>query len=624
MAVQPLVQEQFSGGQASDLKLGQKHSFFRSKHFDFRKNPTQLTILPATRKETGTTVTGLITEMLQLNSGKIVAIDDAGGVYTRATNGTWAKNGTTLSNTACGMFYNYQQDTVYVPGLSNIHSITNADGRFGGSFTVNNNAFTAQIDTSSSNGHANTYTTTGSISEAAADKLVYTPTIEPLYSLKLWVTTKGNTNIKVTVHDAANNELGTATLLAAAITNGAYNEFVFATPIRMTIGADYHFHVTHTAGTSSTIGASTSSDFSTADYQTLCDYLVNPGNGFHPAEDFLQYVVIGNERYVAAWEVISQSAPAASEFLRHRLTFPPGFQVTSMANWGEYKVFATEKRSSSSAIEFQTGKLFFWDGISDTYEKVIDTPEGAPYSLFSFGDILYWFAGGAWWAWNGGKPLKLQQMPYTDPEYTDTDLTLVNNPHTMAVRSSILLGAFPSQTSSTIIEHGVYTFGSRDRNYPETFGFGWSISTGSLTNGTLRIGCIKNFGDKLFISWRDDTSYGVDVVDSDSDPFTSAFLESLVLDDGRPDKEKQANEVVITFAALPDGVTVTPKYKIDRGAWVLGTGDAIATEGDTEARLNINKRYKEIQVGFEVTATTETPVITSYTLIRDLLLEEQD
>jgi hypothetical protein len=61
----------------------------------------------------------------------------------------------------------------------------------------------------------------------------------------------------------------------------------------------------------------------------------------------------------------------------------------------------------------------------------------------------------------------------------------------MTVRNNILLGAFPSETNSTTIEHGVFSFGQRDKNYPESVGESYNMSTGSLLNGTLRQGMIK-------------------------------------------------------------------------------------------------------------------------------------
>lgn len=624
MAKKPFVQQRFDGGWSTDLKIGPEHGFYYSKHIDFRKSPTQLTVLPETVKESSTTVTDLITDMIQLPSGKYVAIGDNGGVYTRATNGTWTKDGTTLDDTAYGMTYNLQYDMVFIPGASTIHTITNADERFsGGSFTVNNNAIGANTDQSATTS-SSTYTTTSSITETAAHKLTFTPTIEPLYSVKIWVTAKGNTDIVVTMHDSANNVLATKTLAAANITNGQLNEFVFDAPVNTKVSpnaSEYHFHVTHSSGTASTIGTSTASDLSTARFSTEVARLVETENGFHPVADFLQYMCIGNGRYLSVWEPIEVDAPANTSYLRHRLVFPSGYEVTSLATHSEYLAIACEKRSSSSTNEFQDGKIFFWDGTSVTYNFFIDIPEGAPYALFSHKNILYYFANGGWWAWSGGEPVKIRQMPNTDTEFTDSESYLVNYPNTMAVRNSILLGAFPSETNSTNIEHGVYSYGSRDRNYTEGFGFSYTISTGEVTNGTLRIGMIKSFGDKLFISWRDDSTYGVDIVDSSSDPFGAAEWQSLVLDDLRPNRKKQADEMFIDFVELPTGCTVTPKYKIDRGSWVTGTA---ATAGDTQVRLNINKRYKEIQLGFDLVATTATPTIYGVTLIRDLMVYEKD
>jgi hypothetical protein len=141
------------------------------------------------------------------------------------------------------------------------------------------------------------------------------------------------------VHDAANNTLGTATLANGSITNGAYNEFVFSAPVRMLAKpnpATYHFHITHPSGTAHTIGTSVASDSSSVDYNTQSNRLVSPNNGFHPCIEFLQYICILNERYLAVWEPISMSAPSATEFNQHRLTFPSGYEGTSAALYSQY------------------------------------------------------------------------------------------------------------------------------------------------------------------------------------------------------------------------------------------------------------------------------------------------
>lgn len=623
--IKALVQQRFDGGMSTDLKLGPEHSFYYARHIDFRKSPTQLTVLPKTVKETGTTVVGLITDMIQLPSGKIVGVDESGNVYSRATDGTWTKDGTQLNNgSAFGMVYNEQLDVIYVPEEDNVGGIAAGDEIYDSTtFDVNGAGFSLVADQDTS-GHANTYTTTGTITETSTHKLLYTPTIEPTSSVRLYVTAKGTGNVTVTMHDAQNNTIASRTKTAASLTNGIQNEWTFTPPGRTTVkpnAAEYHFHVTHSGGTATTIGTSTASDFSTAENRVYCNRLVRTRNGFHPCGEFLQYILIGNGRYVAVWEPITDN-PSILEFQQHRLVFPSGYEVTSMADYTEFKAFACEKRSNSVTNEFQQGKIFFWDGISVTYNFVIDVPEGAPYSLFSHKNVLYYFAGGDWYAWAGGDPVKLFTMRGTDTEYTDNETYFINYPSMMAVRNGILLAGFPSETNSTVVEHGIYSFGSRDRNFKSSIGYSYVMSTGTRTNGDIRIGCIKSFGDKLFITWEDNGSYGVDIVDTNSDPFASATWESLLIDNERPNKTKEALELIIDFDTLPTGCTVTPKYKIDRaGSWTTGTA---ATAGDTQVTLNINARYKEIQLGFDIVCTTATPTIYGVTFVHNPNLEEMD
>lgn len=625
----PIIIDSWYAGQSSSNKIGPESSFAYSRHIDFRKDPGAITILPKTVKETSTTITGLITEMVKLPSGKIVAIDDAGGVYTRTTGGSWSKNGTTLTDTACGMVYLPQHDTIYIPGLTAMHSITNADGKFsGGTFTVNSSTFGASLDDSATDS-ANTYGTSSSILETATHKLSITPDIEPFYSIKIWVTTKGSGDLTVTMHDAANNLLGSKTVVVGSITNGALNEFVFAIPARMSAlpnPSTYHFHITHDGGGSaSSIGTGTASDFSTARFETYGNRFVDPVNNFHPAMAFLQYLVFGNERYLSVWEPISQADPSNTEYLRHKITFEPGYEVCGLATYNEFLAIAVEKRSTSASNDFQDGRIYFWDGTAPTWNYYVPVPEGSPYSLTSYKNILYWTAGGAWWGYAGGEPVKLKTFPNTDSEYSDLSDSTIINPNMATVRRGIFLMGYPTSTTNLSLQHGVYSWGAVEKNFPDAFGFSYTMSTGTRLNtgsNNLRIGMTRNYGDKLFISWRDGSSYGVDVVDNNSDPFSEATIESMVYALGRPDKTKISLQRTVTFEALPVGATVTPKYKLDRNSvWTSGTA---AVAGDTEIVQNIDGRSKEIQVAIDIVATTTTPKITSDVTILESLDYEKD
>lgn len=628
-----IIQSWF-GGASSSSKVGTPSAFAYSRHVDFRKDPGAISILPKTVKETEATVIGLVTQMVQLPSGKIVAVDDTGGVYTRTTGGVWAKNGTTLTDTACGMVYHYQHDTIYIPGLTAMHSITNADGRFsGGVFTVNNATFAASLDQSSTTVSAFVITFS-TISEIATRRRSFTPTIEPLYSIKVWISTKGTGDLTVTVHDAANNLLGSKTVANASITAGQLNEFVFSSPIRMSAkpnASTYHYHITHdSAGTASTVGSSIIADEEGMSYETYGNRFVDPINNFHSATNFLQYLVFGNERYLTVWEPISQAAPSNTEYLRHKLTFEPGYEVCGLATYNEFLAIAVEKRSTNATSNIQDGRIYFWDGTAPAFNYYLPIPEGSPYSLFSYKNILYWTAGGAWWAYSGGDPVKLKTFPYTDSEYTDIDDQTIVNPNMAAVRRGIFLMAYPTTTTNQSLQYAVYSWGAVEKNYPDSFGQSYSISTGTRLNtgsNNLTIGMIKSYGDKLFISWRDGSSYGVDTVTNTSDPFAEATLESLIINNGRPDKTKLALERVITFEPLPVGCTVTPKYKADRVAnWtsITDVGGTAAVAGDTEVRMNMDARYKEIQFAIDLVATTATPKITSDVYVFETMSGEQD
>jgi hypothetical protein len=160
-----------------------------------------------------------------------------------------------------------------------------------------------------------------------------------------------------------------------------------------------------------------------------------------------------------------------------------------------------------------------------------------------------------------------------------------------------------------------------------SWGYSYIMSTGSKLNdgsNNLRIGCIKNFGDELYISWRDGSTYGLDIVDNSSDPATTASWESLTFDGGAVYKEKMAGRIKVFFEDLPDDVSITIKYKLDRASsWSYG--DATTSGTSTQFEFPTARRFREIQYGFDVACSgTETPVITGVTFEFNPLSQEDD
>lgn len=618
-------QQSFPGGWSTDLKLGPKNSFAYSRQMDFRKNPSQMTTLPAPALTSAGVVNDLVQDMVQVADGTRYALGSNGEFYKITTSGVWSSVGT-VANGAYGLVYRSDLDAIYIASTSYASLYSPISGT--PTLNVAQYAATKSTATSSvlakqgtSSGGAFTYSLLAAISEGAGDLRSFTSDIEPLYSIKVNVAAVGTGDWTITLHDGLNNVLGTSTVVNASVALGL-QEFAFSTPIRLLVdptgngnGRAYHFHVTSTVADGK-IACATTNDCSTADFEIWANRFVNPNNGMHVGTPFLNFVCFTNERYLSVWEPLSDT-PGNAEWQRHKLIFPAGYEGCGLAATNEYLVIATERRSTSGTKSFQDGKIFFWDGINSGYNFFIDCPEGAPYGIQTMGNTVYYISGGSLYQWAGAQPVKLQSMPNTDSEYSNTvDQTFVY-PHATTVRRGVLMLGYPSQTTNTSVEHGVYSWGQVDKDWPMAFGYSYTTSNmagGVRTNNgvnNLRIGMVKSFVDQMYISWRDDSvgapSYGVDLLDNSSTASTSASWESVIFDGGAVYKQKNALRFRVSFLSLPAGALVTPKYKVERGSWVYGT--AVNTTGATSAYIYFpTKVYKEIQVGFDITGTATLPV----------------
>ena len=171
-------------------------------------------------------------------------------------------------------------------------------------------------------------------------------------------------------------------------------------------------------------------------------------------------------------------------------------------------------------------------------------------------------------------------------------------------------------SDSTTIQKGVYSWGQPEKNYPEVLNYDYPVSSGTRTGTGLDIGLVKAFGNELFVGWKDSSTYGVDLIDDDNNPFATATLESLVFDERQPSKLKRALTLVATHEGLATGDSATVKYDIDRsGSFTSGTANTTADSKET--RLVIDSDFKEIQIGLDLAATTGGPVITSFFLEYD-------
>ncbi len=265
--------------------------------------------------------------------------------------------------------------------------------------------------------------------------------------------------------------------------------------------------------------------------------------------------------------------------------------------------------------------------MASTYNYLTKIPEGSPYSIHEYKNTIYYYAGGSWYAIGSpaSQPVKIRTMPQTDMEYSGSNSAITVYPYSATVRRGIHMMAFPSLSTNTDIQFGIYSWGAVDKNFPESFGYSYPISTGSMyytAQNNLTIGMVKNYGSMMWISWRDSTDgdggFGIDIIDNSSTPARTAIWESLIYDNGYPGKEKTAAYVQSTFIDLPEDCSFRLKYSINRGDWIYSdvfTADTLTYPG--EARFDVSEngnRFYEIQMGIEILSGVTTPTFTMMAL----------
>ncbi len=655
-----ISQTSFYGGMGTDKKIGIKNSFADAECMDARKNPSVITVLPGSDKMSDADLAGLINSMTQTPDGIRWGIATNGGLYKIDAADDITKVAD-LPNWTAGTFgdlaYWPLTDSIYVTGADRIYqyapavktgtpAVTTITGTYSTYPTM------AQIlvrdrdgkwiggGTSrwTYKGSATTYAVPTTLQETDDHKCVFLPDQSPMTAIDVkFIAKPASGNITLTVHDQQNKLIATATVAAADVSTAGNTRFTF-TQTELgeykNFGTEYHIHLT------ASVTGFTAASYEANKLYGLWFYfyaalLLNTKKKNHPILNWAgSKLLIGNGQYLVDWLPSGLASVDASEFSRHRVIIETGNEITSLTSNDEYVVLGCEKVGQANTRVFQSGMLGFWDGFADAINFKIDTPMGEPKSLYTYLNITYCIIDGAQYAYTGGKALtKVRTIQDSQSEYTGIEDKTDVYSHSMTVRRGILLMAYPSITNLITMRHGVYSWGAVDKNYPNSFYYSYDIPEAAgnynTAENTYEIGGIWNFGDTLYYSYKiRNVSAGTDqfnmaIVNNSSKPAKKFKYESLAYDGGMPWKEKMANRIAISSDPLPEGSVIKLKYKIDNQPWKIDERELIA--GGTEVFMEINKRFHEIQFGFEGTndgSTFTPPRITSVALNARELSEE--
>lgn len=676
----------FEGGESIDFKNGVANAFLSSEALDFRSKASQMSVLPGATALSGASavLVDLPVEMVQDPNGIRWVLGDQGNLYKLDNSNVLTKVATLTDGSGFGMVYNQLSDMLYITGQQTVSMygpLTTGtpalkDMQFGKSASSANGVVnlyqstTTNWDGAARNNLQSIATTQGitnvsqigghnvpsgyvllsSISEAAVDRCVFSPDLEPFYSIAVYIGNKGTGNVTLTLHDGFNRVLAAVTIPNASIVANSLNEFIFTSPgirsftgaIQSGLSAAYHFHVTSSVTSDTTnVGTSTANSIVGADFALFNYRLVKTSNGLHPAAIFTGngfMLCILNGQYLSTYNFSNDQNPSNNVWQRERFPLDAGYEGTSVSVNNQYLVIAAEKRSNNSSRNYQEGCLYFWDGQNATYNFKIQLPMGAPYSVYTFNNITYFICAGALYAWGGGQQvIKVRPIAYQNTDYLNAVDNTIVYPNMMAPRFNLLMIGYPSVTTNVNIKCGIYSWGSVELIYPNSFGYSYALShqTYNYTSANnLQIGMVKNFVDTMYVSSRKTvagtTTYYLDVVNNSSTPAPNFNWSSLIYDGGVRYKQKEGSRLKVSFLPWPANATLNVWYSLERGSRVLadplsGQSYSPAT-GDTSIIIDVNKRFYEGQWGFLGTCNSPAavPTFTGITMEIDPLQSEAD
>lgn len=255
--------------------------------------------------------------------------------------------------------------------------------------------------------------------------------------------------------------------------------------------------------------------------------------------------------------------------------------------------------------ENDDGKFITWDRQADSWlaKKDAQGPIVNSMGFLEQGIVAQVGTNGKLKYWNFGNTVPLTTIPGTASSYP---------------------GAVTEYNTLTHIgmnggsKNGVYSIGRLDLNDPRALNLEYVPSHGKLT-GT-EIGALARDGSDLYVSWKDGSTYGIDVIDQTEK--ATAVYESLVLDMTKSQIEKFLRHVKILLADdLPAGCEVSVKYRATRSTtqeqaaddadgWVPMTmsdeRDSIDQTGERKGVFNAEGQGEQIELQVTLTPSGNT------------------
>ena len=142
-----------------------------------------------------------------------------------------------------------------------------------------------------------------------------------------------------------------------------------------------------------------------------------------------------------------------------------------------------------------------------------------------------------------------RQLLKVFPGVTEAQSLFMNNEAIALYNDLIVFGPGDANSSATTSGRGVWTWGSLNKDYPEVLNFDYPTSN---DNATDEIGAVHSSNGKLYQSWKNASTYGIDVVNT-AKYYTGAEVTMRVFNGDLASRKKEIIEMFAAFDQLATG-----------------------------------------------------------------------
>lgn len=312
------------------------------------------------------------------------------------------------------------------------------------------------------------------------------------------------------------------------------------------------------------------------DWQTFS----NTDDEFHPMVEQNLNLYIGDAHYLALWDGTTFTADA--------LDIKTPLRIKSLGKIATDVLLGTYVDDNVNKTE-----ILRWNTWSVSFTTLDPIEEVGINAFIPADNFVFVSAGtkGNIYFYDGNQLELYKKIPAV---YDITDKVMIHPDAVANVGGNqILFGV--SNVSGNPAPQGVYRIGRHNRNYDWIMDLAYPISErsgGNLVLTGIEIGAIEVKDDRILVSWKNGTTYGVDLLDS-SNKLDGAYIETRVM---RPDRLRLSTirNMIMSYNDLPANTSLTLTYdKNYAGSYTAPTSSQV-TDAD--------RKIITLEEGLEITA----------------------